>query len=146
MSCLQEELISWFSRKQRCVSLSSAESEYVAITEACMKAIFMKRLISELLNKDRGAVKLFNDNQREQKMAHNPVFHNRTKHIAIRHYFIRDAVKEEKLPLEYLNTEKVIADIMTKALPKVKLYFFMNALGYNTCLRGCVDACFICII
>jgi hypothetical protein len=61
-------------------------------------------------------------------MAYNPVFHNRTKHIAIRH-FIRNAVKEEKVALEYLNTEKMIADVMTKALPKVKHYFCMNTLG-----------------
>jgi hypothetical protein len=124
-----KSLISWFSRKQRCVSLSSAESEYVAITEACKEAIFMNRLMSELLNKDQGAVRLFNDNQSAQKMAYNPVFHNRTKHIAIRHHFIRNAVKEEKVALEYLNTEKMIADVMTKALPKVKHYFCMNALG-----------------
>jgi hypothetical protein len=52
------------------------------MTEACKEAIFMKRLISELLNKDQGAVKLFNDNQSAQTMAHNPVFHNHTKHIA----------------------------------------------------------------
>jgi hypothetical protein len=57
------------------------------MTEACKEAIFMKRLISELLTKDQGAVKLFNDNQSAQKMAHNPVFHNRTKHIAIRPSF-----------------------------------------------------------
>jgi hypothetical protein len=88
----------------------------------------MKRLISGVLNKVQGTVKLFNDNQSAQKMAHNPVFHNRSKHIAIRHHFIRDAVKEEQVALEYLNTEKMIADIMTKALPKVKHYFRMNAL------------------
>jgi hypothetical protein len=99
------------------------------MTGACKEAILMKRLISELLNKDWGAVKLFNDNQRAQKMAHNPVFHNRTKHIVIRHHFIRYAVKEEKVALENINTEKMIADIMTKALPKVKHYFCMNALG-----------------
>jgi hypothetical protein len=89
----------------------------------------MKSLISELLNKDQGAVKLFNDNQSTQTIAHNPVFHNHTKHIAICHNFIRDAIKEEKVALEYLNTEKMIADIMTKALPKVKHHFCMNALG-----------------
>jgi hypothetical protein len=69
------------------------------MTEACKEAIFMKRLISELLNKDQGAVKLFNDNQSAQKMAHNPVFHTRNKHTAIRHHFIRDSVKEEKVAL-----------------------------------------------
>jgi hypothetical protein len=62
-------------------------------------------------------------------MAHNPVFHNCTKHIAFHHHFIRDAIKEENVALEYLNTEKMIADIMTNALPKVKQYFCMNALG-----------------
>jgi hypothetical protein len=93
------------------------------MTEACKEAMFMKRMISVLLYKDQGAVKFFNDNQSGQKTAHNPVFHNRTKHIAIRHHFIRDAVKEEKVTLEYLNTEKMIADIMTKALPKVNHYF-----------------------
>jgi hypothetical protein len=99
------------------------------MTKACKEAIFIKRLISELLNKDQGAVKLFNDNHSTQKMVHNPVFHNRTKHIAVRHHFIRNAVKEEKVALEYLNTEKMIADIMTKALPKVKHYFYTNAPG-----------------
>jgi hypothetical protein len=99
------------------------------MTEACKEVIFMKRLTSELLNKDQGAVKLFNDNQSAQKLVHNPVFHNCTKRIAICHHFIRDAVKEEKVALEYLNTEKIIADIITKALLKVKHYFCMTALG-----------------
>jgi hypothetical protein len=50
-------------------------------------------------------------------------------HTAIRHHIIRDAVKEEKVALDYLNTEKMITDIMIKALLKVKHYFCMNALG-----------------
>jgi hypothetical protein len=99
------------------------------MTEACKEAIVMKRLISELLDKDQDAIKLFNDNHSAQKMAHNPVFHNRTKHIAIGRHFRRGGIKEEKVALEYLNTERIVADIMTKALPKVKHYFCMNALG-----------------
>lgn len=63
---------------------------------------------------------LFNDSASAQKLARNPIFHRRTKHIDIKHHFVREALKDNVLSLKYLCTEDMIADIFTKALPASK--------------------------
>lgn len=62
-------------------------------------------------------------------MAKNPVFHNRTKHIARKHHFIRDAVEDKEIDVIYCRTEDQVADIFTKALPKDKFEYFRELLG-----------------
>lgn len=95
--------IAWESRKQKVVSLSSTEAEYIAITEACKEAIFIGNLLNELCSY-KNVITLYNDNQSSQKLAYNPVFHNRTKHIDVKYHFVREVV--EKVDLRYLSTNK----------------------------------------
>lgn len=111
--------VSWESKKQHTVALSSAESEYVAMSESCREAVFLKTLIREISSKDE-TVKLFSDSQSAIQMAKNPVHHQRTKHIDIRYHFIREKLNNSVVSLEYLQTELMTADILTKALPKCK--------------------------
>jgi len=108
--------ISWESRKQRTVALSSTEAEYMALTEATKEAIHLRRFMQELGLKNFANTTVYNDSISAQKLATNPVFHGRTKHIDIRYHFVREALKDNLIDLEYLCTEDMIADVLTKAL------------------------------
>lgn len=120
--------VSWESKKQRTVALSSAEAEYVAMSEACREAVFLKTLLREISGKD-ATVMLFSDSQSAIQMAQNPVHHQRTKHIDVRCHFIREKLNNKVVSLEYLQTELMTADIFTKALPKCKHEFCVNQMN-----------------
>ncbi|KRX56900.1 Retrovirus-related Pol polyprotein from transposon TNT 1-94 [Trichinella sp. T9] len=111
--------ISWESRKQRTVALSSTEAEYMALSEACKEAIHLKQMIREITGLCKSVV-LQSDNQSALKLARNPVFHARTKHIDIRYHFIREAAERKDVELRYLPTGQMVADVLTKGLFKPK--------------------------
>lgn len=71
---------------------------------------------------------MYNDNQSAQKLTNNSMFHSRTKHIDIRHHFIRDAIKDNMIEIKYLSTNSMIADILTKPLTKEKHDVFVKDL------------------
>lgn len=76
--------ISWEARKQRSVALSSTEAEYIALSECTKEAIYLKKMLNELIEFNK-PITLYNDNQSAQKLTCNPVFHNKTKHIDIKY-------------------------------------------------------------
>lgn len=120
--------ISWKSCKQKTVALSSTEAEYMALSEATKEAIYLRNLLSDLTGQ-QDCVEIYNDNQSTQKLANNPVFHDRSKHIDIRYHFVRDAVRDKIIDLKYLPTGEMIADILTKPLKGVKNAKFVQGLG-----------------
>ena len=120
--------ISWESKKQKTVALSSAEAEYIALSEACRETIFLKRLYAEIIGIDK-TITLHSDSQSAIQIAKNPVHHQRTKHIDVRIHFIRDAVKEKVVTLKYLQTEEMTADIFTKVLPRCKFEFCVKEMN-----------------
>lgn len=123
--------VSWCSRKQRTVALSSTEAEYMSLTEAAKECIYLSSLLKELGLHSLAEIILYNDNQSAGKLARNPVFHARSKHIPIKMHFIRNALQQEQFRLEYLSTGKMVADVLTKALPKPKFEFCAIGLGLN---------------
>lgn len=123
--------ISWKSCKQRTVALSTTEAEYMALSDATKEAIYLRNLLFELTGR-LDCIEIYNDNQSAQKLANNPVFHDRSKHIDIRYHFLRDAVLENKISLKYLSTEEMVADILTKPLQNVKNKKFLGYLGLST--------------
>lgn len=125
---LSDGVISWECSKQKCVALSSTESEYIGLSEACREALYLKRLQYEITNK-MYTISLFNDNQGAQKLCANPVFHKRSKHIDIKYHFCRDLVKDKIVKVLYLSTADMPADILTKSLCSAKHYKFMLLLG-----------------
>lgn len=125
---LSSGLISWGSKKQKNVTLSSTEAEYVGISECCKEAIYLRNLQSEIIGLMQCIV-IFNDNQSAHKLLYNPVFHNRTKHIDIRFHFGRECIKNNVIKIEYLQTDLMPADILTKSLNSVKHYKFLELLG-----------------
>ena len=112
---LGNNLISWFSKKQNCVSLSTAEAEYIAAGSSCSQLVWMKQMLKEY-NVEQDVMTLYCDNMSAINISKNPVQHSRTKHIDIRHHYIRDLVDDKVITLEHVDTEEQIADIFTKAL------------------------------
>ena len=110
--------ITWASKKQSSVALSTVEAEYMALSVATQEAIWLRQLQEEPGMKDAGPTLIYEDNQGVISMAKNPVFHKRTKHIQIRYHFVREAVEDEVITLEYCRTSEILADSFTKPLPR----------------------------
>lgn len=113
--------ISWDARKQRTVALSSTEAEYMALTEGTKESIYWTSLLQELGFHDLTDVKVHIDNLGALKLAENPVFHARSKHIDIRHHFVREALRDKRVRIQHLSTNENVADMFTKGLTKLKL-------------------------
>ena len=115
VSIWETNLISWFSKKQNCVSLSTAKAEYIAAGSSCSQLVWMKQMLKEY-NVEQDVMTLYCDNLSAINISKNPVQHSRTKHIDIRHHYIRDLVDDKVITLKHVDTEEQIADIFTKAL------------------------------
>ena len=87
-------VISWRSKKQTCVALSTAEAEYMALASAAQEAIWMRQLLTDLRNPPREPTRIFEDNQSAICLANNPQFHRRATHIGIKYHFIREQLEK----------------------------------------------------
>jgi hypothetical protein len=90
----------------------------MAVCAATQESTYLRQLLEEFGYPQVSATKIFEDNQGCIALARNPVLHKRTKHIEIRYHFIRERIESKQVQLEYVPTQKQLADIMTKALPK----------------------------
>jgi len=119
---------SWCSKKQQTVVKSSAKAEYISAGLATQQAIWLKRIVEDFGEK-QGAITIHCDSKSAIAMAKNPIFHGKTKHITIKHHFIREAIEEEKVQLMFCKSNDQVADIFTKALPREKFQKLREALG-----------------
>ncbi|GJQ79429.1 hypothetical protein Trydic_g16288 [Trypoxylus dichotomus] len=101
----------------------------MGMTEASKEAIYSQKFMDELGFKNIGNITICNDNLSAQRLAANPTFHGRSKHIDIRYHFIRGALDQHLLKIEYIPTADMVADILTKALPKPKHKKCVETLG-----------------
>ncbi|KAK8913644.1 hypothetical protein KSP39_PZI023491 [Platanthera zijinensis] len=125
---LGDRLVSWFCKKQTSVSTSTAEAEYMAAGSCCSQILWIQnQLLDYGYNLEKS--KIFCDNTSAISIAQNPVLHSRTKHIEIRHHFLRDNVEKNKIELQYIPTDLQRGDIFTKPLDEKKHSFFLNQLG-----------------
>ena len=108
--------VSWRSKKQSCVALSTAEAEYMTLASAAQEAVLIRQLTTDMKNSPSGATVIFEDNQSCISMAKNPQYHGRAKHIDIKYHFIRDLINSKVIQLEYCCTNDMVADMMTKGL------------------------------
>jgi hypothetical protein len=123
--------ISWCSKRQPTVAHSSAESEYMAISQAAREAVWLRALLVELGIK-LPSTTIFGDNQSCIALAKNPVHHARTKHIAVRHHYVREKVESKELHLQYVPTADMVADALTKGLPRPKFQELTAKMGLWT--------------
>ena len=112
--------VSWQSKLQKCVALSTTEAEFIAATEACKEMLWMKKFLSELGFKQQRYV-LFCDSQSAIHLAKNSAFHSRSKHIEVKYHWIRETLNGKLLELEKIHTDDNGSDMFTKALTRDKL-------------------------
>ncbi|KAL4034954.1 hypothetical protein IC575_003628 [Cucumis melo] len=112
---LENNLISWLSKKKNCVSLSTAEAEYIAAGSGCTQLIWMKNMLLEY-GFDQDTMTLYCDNMSAIDISKNFVQHSRTKHIDIRHHFIRELVEDKVIKCDHIRSKLQLADIFTKPL------------------------------
>jgi hypothetical protein len=120
--------ISWESRKQRTVALSTAEAEYMSLTEATKEPIHLKNLANDM-NVFHDTILIFNDNQAAQRLVANQIVSSKSKHISIKEHFIRDAARQGQVEIAYKRTEEMYADVLTKALNKNRHMFLCSSIG-----------------
>ncbi|GJS21486.1 zinc finger, CCHC-type containing protein [Tanacetum coccineum] len=116
-------------QKQPTVALSSCESEFMAATGEACQALWLKRLLSELTGWEEKRITLKVDNVSAIALVRNPVFHGRSKHIDICYHFIRECVENGHINVEHISGELQRADILTKALPRLKFVTMRQMLG-----------------
>lgn len=124
--------VSWTSRKQATVSLSSTEAEYVSLSQAACESIWLMNLLSDFgIALDAPAV-IHEDNQSCIHIAEEPRDQKRMKHLDIRYNYIRECIQDELIKVQYIPTKDQLADVFTKGLPAVSFKKHRSTLG----LRG----------
>ena len=126
---LGDGAITWSSKRQNSVALSTVEAKYMALSQATQEAVWLRRLTEELGQADQGATIIYEDNQGAICTAQNPVFHRRTKHIHIRYHYVREAVSDNTMKLVYCPTSEMTADLLTKTIPKDQYEYLREKLG-----------------
>eukprot|EP00253_Pinus_taeda_P027259 PITA_27259 len=121
---LHSASISWMSRKQKSVALSTVEVEYIVASMASCEVVWLRKLFSELFGHMLDTTVILCDNQSGIRLSENPIFHDRSKHIDIRYQFIRDMVQRGAIRLHHIGTDEQVADILTNPLGKVKFLTF----------------------
>jgi hypothetical protein len=121
-------LVAWRSKKQVFISLSTAEDEYIAAGSCCTQLLWMKTLLGDY-RFTQGTMFINCDNTSAINISKNPVQHSWTKHIDIRHHFMRDLVESEVVSLSFIPTENQLVDILTKPLDGGRLESLRKAIG-----------------
>jgi hypothetical protein len=133
---LRRSLVSWSSKKQNSVALSTTEAEYIAAGSCCAQILWMKATLNDFGIKFK-QIPLLYDNESAMKLTNNPVQHARTKHIDVRHYFIIDHQQKGDISIENVGTDDQLTDIFTKPLNEkrfCKLSNELNKLDFSKCV------------
>ncbi|KAJ9544332.1 hypothetical protein OSB04_024039 [Centaurea solstitialis] len=128
---LGDKLVRWGSKKQHCVSISTAEAEYVATASCCSQVLWMKTQLRDY-GYNFNHIPIYCDSKSAIAITCNPVQHTRTKHIDIRYHFIKDHVERGTIELYFVKTEYQLADLFTKPLDEKRLNFLISKLGISS--------------
>ncbi|KAL9371604.1 hypothetical protein Peur_036744 [Populus x canadensis] len=121
--------VSWSSKKQPIVTLSTTEAEFVAAASCACQAIWLRRILEEIQFKQQGATSIYCDNSSTIKLSRNLVLHGRSKHIDVKYHFLRDLAKDEVINLIFCMSEDQVADIFTKPLKTPLFHKLRELLG-----------------
>ncbi|GJX84545.1 retrovirus-related pol polyprotein from transposon TNT 1-94 [Tanacetum coccineum] len=128
---LGDKLVSWSSKKQTSTSISSTKAEYIAMSGCCAQILWMRSQLSDY-GFAYNHIPLYCDNKSAIALCCNNVQHSRSKHIDIRHHFIKEQVEKGVVELYFVRTEYQLADIFTKALPRERFEFILPRLGMKS--------------
>ena len=134
MFYLNDCLITWCSKKQETVALLSCEAEFMAATEAAKQAIWLQELFAEVVEKPNEKVVVRIDNKSAIALTKNPVFHGRSKHIHKKYHFIRECIDNDQVEVEHVAGSLQKADILTKALGRIKFKEMRDLVGVKDLL------------
>ena len=121
--------ISWLSKKQPVVTLSTTEAEYIALSTATQETVWLRQLLLDFGVQQDQATTIMEDNQGAIFIAKNPVTHARSKHIDVRYHYIREALRDGTIDLQYCPTQEMTADILTKPLHKGRFESLREKMG-----------------
>ena len=125
-------MVTWKSKKQKVVALSSAEAEFRGIAKGIIEVLWIRKLLDELNFQQKEACNLYCDNKVAISISKNPVQHDRTKHVEIDRHFIKEKLENKIINLPFIRSKDQLADIFTKAV---------SAEAFNTvlCKLGVCD-------
>ncbi|GKE05258.1 hypothetical protein Tco_1397276 [Tanacetum coccineum] len=118
-------VVSWSSKKQDCIAMSTAEAEYVSLSACCAQVIWMRTQLLDYRFR-YNKIPIYCDLQNAISISCNLVQHSRTKHINIRYHFIKEHVEKGTIELYFVETEYQLADLFTKALPKERFEYLVH--------------------
>lgn len=121
--------IAWSSSRQQCVSLSTTEAEYVALSVAAKESVWLRRLLLEIVPGWNQPLPLMCDNISAIEFSRSPIFHRRTKNIQVRFHFIREQQESKKIDVKYVPTDEQLADPFSKPLAKPRFLLLREATG-----------------
>ena len=125
--------VSWRSKKQTSVALSTAEAEYVALAFTAQEALWLRHFLTDMIAEPPGPMVIYEDNQSAIAMTKSPQFHGRSKHISIKYHFIRDLLMDGMVEVKYCPSQEMIADMLTKGLSKNVLVKLRAMIGLVKC-------------
>ena len=120
--------VSWSSKKQNIIALSSTEAEYIVQMHTAKEAIWLQSFIKEVRRSEDGVLTIKCNDQGAIALVKDNKFQLRTKHIDLRFHFIREAVEDSKIAVSYIPTDKIVSNIFTKALARPKFQDFVGKL------------------
>ena len=122
--------VTWQSKLQKCVALSTTEAEYIAVAEAGKEMLWLMRFLQEL-GFEQKEYKIHCDSQSALDLSKNSMYHSRTKHIDIRYHWIREVMEKQLLKLVKIHTDKNPADMLTKVVTRDKLELCRDIAGMD---------------
>ena len=131
---LGENLISWASKRQSTIALSTAEAEYISAASCCTQLLWMKHQLEDYQILE-SSIPVFCDNTAAICLSKNPILHSRAKHIEIKHHFLRDYVQKGVLDIQFIDTDHQWADIFTKPLTEERFNFIKKNLNMHYILE-----------
>lgn len=121
--------VAWGSKRQKCVTISTTESEYVAICETAKKVVWMRNILQHINLPQLSPTPMFCDNKSAIQLAKNPQFHKRTKHIDVKYHYVRSCKKNATVVITYVPTKEQFADLFTKPLNHILFCNLRNAIS-----------------